>query len=155
MATFTFEEQRLIIRFLHFRGMKLIEIHQQLSETCNDGIMDVKNVRSWVWQFKEGRTSCENKPKELRPCTSWSEDMIVRMEQMFMEECRLTVKQIAASAGISVGSVDTILHDDLKMQKVSARWFRECWPLKTRLHASQCVGQCYHVTRVWIVLSFN
>ena len=57
MATFTFEEQRVIIRFLHLRGMKPIEIHQQLSETCSDGVMDMKNVRSWVRQFKEGRTS--------------------------------------------------------------------------------------------------
>jgi len=61
MATFTFKEQRVIIRFLHLRGMKPIEIHQQLSETCNDGVMDVKNVSSWVRQFKEGRTSCEKK----------------------------------------------------------------------------------------------
>ena len=65
MAKFIFEEQHVIIRFLHLRGMKPIEIHQQLSETCNDGVMYVKNVRSWVRQFKEGRTSCENKPKEL------------------------------------------------------------------------------------------
>ena len=55
MATFTFEEQRVIIRFLHLRGTKPIEIHRQLS----DGVMDVKNVRSWVWQFKEGRTLCD------------------------------------------------------------------------------------------------
>jgi len=47
MVTFTFEEQRVIIRFLHLCGMKPIEIHQQLSETCNDGVMDMKNVRSW------------------------------------------------------------------------------------------------------------
>src|SRR5215469_6653659 len=52
MATFTFEEQRVIIRFLHLCGMKPIEIHQQLSETCNDGVMSVKNVRSWIQQFK-------------------------------------------------------------------------------------------------------
>ena len=64
MATFTFEQQRVIIQFLHLRGIKPIEIHQQLSETCNDGVTDVKNVRSWVRQFTEGRTACENKPKE-------------------------------------------------------------------------------------------
>jgi len=122
MATFTFEEQRVIIRFLHLRGMKPIEIHQQLSETCNDGFMDVKNVRSWARQFTEGRTSCENKPKEPPPRTSRSEDMIARVEQMVMEDRRLTVRQIAANAGISVGSVDTILHDDLKLRKVYARW---------------------------------
>ena len=59
MATFTLEEQRVIIRFLDLRGMKPIEIHRQLSETYSDGVMDVKNVRSWVRQFKEGRTSCD------------------------------------------------------------------------------------------------
>ena len=93
-----------------------------MSETCNDGVTEVRNMRSWVRQFKEGRKSCENKPKEPRPRTSRSEDMIARVEQMVMEERRLTVKQIAAIAGISVGSVDTILHEDLKMRKISARW---------------------------------
>jgi len=40
---------------------------------------------------------------------------------MVMEDRRLTVRQTAANAGMSLGSVDTILHD-LKMRKVSARW---------------------------------
>jgi len=84
--------------------------------------MDVKNVRSWVRQFKEGGISCENKPKEPWSRTSRSEDMTARMEQMVMEDRRMTVKQMAANAGISVGSVDTLLHGDLKMRKVSARW---------------------------------
>ena len=95
MATFTFEEQCVIIRFLHLCGMKPIKIHQQLSETCNDGVMDVKNVHSWVRQFKEGRKSCESNPKEPRPRTSRSDDMIARVEQMVMEDRRLTVRQIA------------------------------------------------------------
>jgi len=46
--------------------------------------------------------------------------MIAQVEQMVMEDRRLTVRQIAANAGISTGSVDTILHDDLKLWKVSA-----------------------------------
>ena len=36
-------EERVIIRFLHLHGMKPIRINQQLSETCNDGVMD------WLW----------------------------------------------------------------------------------------------------------
>ena len=68
--------------------MKPIGILQQLSETCNDGVMDVKNMRSWVRQFKEGRTSCENKPKGPRPRTSRSEDIIAQVEQMVMKDRR-------------------------------------------------------------------
>ena len=40
--------------------------------------------------------------------------MIARVDQMVLEDRRLTVKQMAANAGISVGYVDTILHDDLE-----------------------------------------
>ena len=110
-----------------------------MSETCNDGVTEVRNMRSWVRQFKEGRKSCENKPKEPRPRTSRSEDMIARVEQMVMEERRLTVKQIAAIAGISVGSVDTILHEDLKMRKISARWVLR---MLTDENKASCVAMC-------------
>ncbi|PSN47184.1 hypothetical protein C0J52_14716 [Blattella germanica] len=61
MATFSFKDQRVIICFLHLRGVTPIEIHRQLSETCGDGVMIVKNVRSWVRQFKEGRTLLEKR----------------------------------------------------------------------------------------------
>jgi len=65
------------------------------------------------------------------------------------------VKQIAANAGTSVGYVDNVLHDDLKMRRVSWRWVSRMLTDEKRLHAPQCVRQCYHVTRVWIVLSFH
>ena len=64
MATSAFEEQRIIIRFLHLCGIKLIKIHQQLSETCNDGVMRpcnlgvsvVKNV--YVYRVITLRNDC-------------------------------------------------------------------------------------------------
>jgi len=86
VATFMFEEQRVIIRFLHLRGMKPIEIHQQLSETCNDGVMDVKKCAfvgttvqrrpNVVWKtnrrsLAHALASCHNKPLKKRllwPC---------------------------------------------------------------------------------------
>ena len=119
MATFSLHDQRVIIRFLHLRGVTPIEIHRQLSETCGDGAMDVSNVRSWVRQFKEGRTSCENQPRQSRPRTSRSVDMIDRVEKSVLEDRRKSVQQIASGVGISLGSAHTILHDDLKMRKVS------------------------------------
>jgi len=56
-----------------------------------------------------------------------------------MEDRRLTVKQIAANAGISIGFVDTILHDDLKMQKVSAKWVPR---MLTDENKASCVAMC-------------
>ncbi|PNF36332.1 hypothetical protein B7P43_G00518 [Cryptotermes secundus] len=122
MATFSLQEQRVIIRFLQLRGGTPIEIHRQLSETCGDGVMSVKNVRSWVRQFKEGRTSCDNEPKQSRHCTSRSDNMVERVEKVVLEDRQLSVENIASKVGISVGSVHTILHEDLRMRKVSSRW---------------------------------
>ncbi|PNF39208.1 hypothetical protein B7P43_G01302 [Cryptotermes secundus] len=122
MATFSLQERRVIIRFLHLRGATPIEIHRQLSETCGDGVMNVKNVRSWVRQFKEGRTSCDNKPKQSWPPTSRSDNMVERVEKVVLEDWRLSVENIASKVGISVGSVHTILHEDLRMRKMSSRW---------------------------------
>jgi len=39
-----------------------------------------------------------------------------------MEDRRMTVKKKFANSGISVASVDTVLHDDLKLRKVSGSW---------------------------------
>ncbi|PNF26656.1 hypothetical protein B7P43_G06820 [Cryptotermes secundus] len=119
---FSLQEQRVIIRFLHLRGATPIKIHRQLSETCGDGVMNVKNVRSWVPQFKEGRTSCDNEPKQSRPRTSQSDNMVERVEKVVLEDRRLSVENIASKVGISVGSVHTILHENLRMREVPSRW---------------------------------
>ena len=58
---------------------------------------------------------------------------------MVTEDRRLTVKQIAANTGISVGSVDTIVHDDLKMRKVSARRVPR---MLTDENKASCVAMC-------------
>ena len=115
MAMFSLHDQRVIIRFLHLRGVTPIEIHRQLSETCGDGAMNVSNVLAWVRQFKEGRTSCENKQRQPRPRSSWSVDSIARVEKVVLEDRRKSVEEIASAVGISVGSAHTILHDDLKL----------------------------------------
>ena len=65
--------------------------------------------------------------------------MIARVEQMVVEDRPLTVKQIAANAGISAESVDTILHDDLKMRKVSARWVPQ---MQTDQNKASRVAMC-------------
>ncbi|PNF14517.1 hypothetical protein B7P43_G15648 [Cryptotermes secundus] len=122
MATFSLQEQPVIIRFLHLRGATPIEIHRQLSETCGDCVMNVKYVRSWARQFKEGRTSCDNEPKQSRPRTSRSDNMVEQVEKAVLEDRRLSVENIASKVGISVGSAHKILHEDLRMRKVSSRW---------------------------------
>ncbi|PSN29726.1 hypothetical protein C0J52_24859 [Blattella germanica] len=53
MATLSFQKQSVIIRFLHLRGLKWIEIHRQLQETCGNNLLNsfkiiINNFIQWL-----------------------------------------------------------------------------------------------------------
>jgi hypothetical protein len=73
-----------------------------------------QNVRSWVRQFTEGRTSCENKPKEPPPRTSRSEDVIARVERKVKEDRRILRPYVLCLSCFSTGhSVVMDKHTDI------------------------------------------
>ncbi|PNF18067.1 hypothetical protein B7P43_G03319 [Cryptotermes secundus] len=47
--------------------------------------------------------------------------MVERAEKVVLEDRRLSVEKFASKVGISVGFMHTILHEDLRMRKVSSR----------------------------------
>jgi len=81
-----------------------------------------QTVHDWVRQFTEGRTSCENKPKEPPPRTNRSEDTIARVEQMVMEDRRLTVRQYLSHIQAAVFH-NTLRTGSFKLFKLFKRRF--------------------------------
>jgi len=73
-------------------------------------------------RFKEGRTSVESDPRLGRPSTSRNEEMIAKVITIFRSNTRLAVREIAVDCGISVGSCDAILTDDLHIKRVCAKF---------------------------------
>lgn len=59
-----------------------------------------------------------------------SDENCKAVEYLVMSDRRLRVDEIAASTGISHGSVETILHEKLGMFKVCARWVPRSLTLK-------------------------
>ena len=79
-------------------------------------------VFDWFRRFKEGRTSVESDPRSGRPSTSRNEEMIAKVRKIFRNNRRLTVREIADDCGISLGSCNAILTDDLRMKRVCAKF---------------------------------
>ena len=73
-------------------------------------------------RFKEGRTSVESDPSSGRPSTSRNEEMIAEVRKIFRNNRRMTVRETADDCGISVGSCEAILTDDLHMKRVCAKF---------------------------------
>ena len=100
--------------------------HQLLQQAYGEDAMGRTEVFDWFRRFKEGRTSVESDPRSGRPSTSRNEEMIAKVRTIVRNNWRLTVREIADDCGISVGSCDAILTDDLHMKRVCAKFASRC-----------------------------
>ena len=74
-------------------------------------------VYEWHKRFREGRTNIKDDPRTRRPSSSTADENVERVREIVRADRRITVDSIASELGISHGSVHSILHDDLNIQK--------------------------------------
>jgi histone-lysine N-methyltransferase SETMAR len=115
-------EYRSVIKFLVKQKKSAKEIHEQLVDVYRKDAPKYRTVEKWAALFERGRNSIEDDPRSGRPVDATSDENCKAVEDLVMNDRRLTVSEIAASISISVGSVDTILNEKLGMSKVCARW---------------------------------
>jgi len=53
-------------------------------------------------------------------------EIIDQIHELILEDCRISAKSIAEQLGISRERVGSIIHEDLDMQKLSAKWVPKC-----------------------------
>jgi len=96
-------------------------MYQLLQQAYSEDAMARTQVCDWFRRFKEGRTSVESDPRSGRQSTLRREEMIAKVRTIFRNNRRLTVREISDDCGISVGSCDVIVTDDLHMKRVCAK----------------------------------
>ena len=69
-----------------------------------------------------GRESLKDDPRPGHPASATIQENINHVHHMVMNDRHLTVNQIADAVAISHERVETILHQELGMSKVSAQW---------------------------------
>jgi len=119
-------EQRICIKFCFKIGKTATETYQLLQQAYGEDAMGRTQVFYWVSRFKEGRIFVQSNPRSGRPSTSRNEEMIAKVRTIVCNNRRLTVREIADDCGISVGSCNVILTDDLHMNRVWQSLCRVC-----------------------------
>ena len=115
-------EQRICIKFCFQIGKTATETYQLLQQGNGEDAVGRTQVFDWFRRFKVGRTSVESDPRSGRPSTSRNKETLAKVTTMFRNNRRLTIRKIADDCGISVGSCDAILTDDLHMKRVCAKF---------------------------------
>ena len=57
-----------------------------------------------------------------RPFPARNEQNIALVERLVAEDPNSTIKELSEASGVSVGTIHSILHEDLHMRKLAARW---------------------------------
>ena len=102
------------------------EIHTILTETLVEYAPSYATVKNWVAQFKRGDFSTCDAPRPGRPKTVTTPEIIDQIHELILEHSRISAKSIAEQLGISSERVGPIIHEDVDMRKLSAKWVPRC-----------------------------
>ncbi|CAF4844368.1 unnamed protein product [Rotaria sp. Silwood1] len=132
-------EHRSIIKFLVLEGQSPSNIHERMTAIYGDSAPSRTMVFEWVPRFKNGQLNIEESPRSWRPISTTDEKTIKVVENLVIEDRRITIQEIAEILSISSGTVHGILHDHLHMTKVCST----CVPhLLTPLQRHERVEAC-------------
>ena len=73
-------------------------------------------------QFKPGDFSTCDAPRPGQPKTVTTPEIIDQIQELILEDRRISAKLIAEQLGISSERVASTIHEDLDMRKFSAKW---------------------------------
>jgi len=83
-------------------------------------------VKNCLAQFQLGDFSTCDAPRPRRPKTVTTPKIINQIHELILEDRQISAKSIAGQMGISRERVESVIHEDLDMRKLSAKWVPKC-----------------------------
>ena len=88
---------------------------------------------------------CCDAPRPGRPKTVTNPEIIDKIHELILEDRRISAKSIAEQLGISRERVVSIIHEDLDMRKLSAKWVPKCLNADKKRQRCQSSGQVLEI----------
>ena len=93
-----------------------------LQEAFGDNVMSRSKTLLWYKRFRDGRTSVNDDERSGRPSTNTTQENIAKVRKVILADCRQTIHDVCEIVGLSYGTVQHILVDNLNMRCISARF---------------------------------
>jgi histone-lysine N-methyltransferase SETMAR len=131
------DKYRAVIKFFVKEGVTPNEIHSKFIKVYGDSSPSFSTITKWAAEFKRGRTSLEDDPREGLPKSATTPDIIEQEHNMVLDDRRMKVREIAVTIGISKERVGDILHEELDMNKLCARWVPRLLTADQKTHSHE------------------
>ena len=119
-------ETGVVIKFL-FPARQGFEGNSRHSDRNMRGTCTILcTVKNWVTQFKRGDFYTCDEPRPGRTKTVTTPEIIDQIHRLILEDRRISAKSIAEQLGTSRERFRFIIHEDLDMRKLSAKWIPKC-----------------------------
>jgi hypothetical protein len=115
-------EQRICIKFCFNLKKTAAETHRMLQEAFGDNAMSQSKTFLCYKRFKDGRTSVDHNERSGRPSTSTTPENIRNVREAILADRRRTIHDVCDIVGLSYGTVQRILADNLNMRRISAKF---------------------------------
>lgn len=118
----TRENFRAMIYYDFRRGLSQQQCIDQLTLTFGDEAPSKTTVYHWFSEFNRGRCSLGDEVKDGRPKSIVVPENIDAVCEAIKQDRHVTYREIEASLGISMTSINKILHEHLSVKKLCSRW---------------------------------
>ena len=115
-------KDRYAIKFCFKIGKNAIETYGILQTAFRLSCMNWASVFEWPTRFKEGKESVRDDERCGRSKEARTPKLIGQIKNFMDKDRCVSIKTINAQFDISVGTVHTIIHEELKMRKICAKF---------------------------------
>ncbi|XP_036336279.1 histone-lysine N-methyltransferase SETMAR-like [Rhagoletis pomonella] len=115
-------ELRAVIKYFHLKGLNQKQIIEELQTVLGEHAPSNATVYNWVNEFKRGRISTKDEPRSGRPKEVTTPETVEKVYKIVTQDRRIKLREIADIVNISYERVHNIIHNELGMKKLSARW---------------------------------
>jgi len=116
------DEQKVCIKFCVRLGKTGSETFEMLKQAFGDSYMSRSRTFEWFGRFKNGRTSTTNDDRSGRPSTATTPSKVAQVRAAVNQDRCCTIHDLCAEVGISYGSCQRILTEQLNMYRIAEKF---------------------------------
>ena len=103
-------------------GKNATETYEMLQTAFRPSCMNRASVFEWHKRFKKGTESVRDDERCGRRKEVNTPELIGQIKNFMDKDCSVSIETISAQFDVSVGTVHTIIHEELKMWKICAKF---------------------------------